>query len=836
MRLISLAAIALVTMPVATVAQDVEMLGERYGTVPPAGYFAELIRDTRAFSFGSGRPARFRAAMEGIAEDEPGPLRILGPRNGPVIGTFRIPVIFGLFSDSPEAESMPFGPDDVRTTYFGSEPRSVTDFYAEVSGGRVELLGDIEEWARADVTREEATGGKSGLVRGTTGVFIKQVLAELSDVDWGLYDNDGPDGVPNSGDDDGKVDALAVMHPTRGGECGGLDKDNRIWAHKWRLSAAANSSFVTSILRAGGSGFIQIDDYFIQGVLACGEIEQKLNEIGVFTHEVGHAFGLPDLYDTNSSLDGKHGGAGNWDLMSSGSWGCNGQDASTPCHLGAWSKEMLGWANVTTVAADIDLGTVTLPPVETSGEILRIDAGDGSREYFLLENRQRLGFDEHLFGEGLLIWHIDQDVVQGRWGINWINALAHRGVWLRQADGRDDLGNPSASSGSSRGDGSDPFPGLAANTAFHAVSTPAATSVLGTATGLTLIDIESVGDDVTFRLLTRFPRISMRAEGGEVGSGLFSVDGAPSEDAPYSFTSVPFVEHSVEAANGDVVSPGIRNPFTGWADDPGGSRSRTIEVPLDDMELVALYSGRQVELSVEMEGGQPGIDPAVIATVPASPDLWFTEGAEVAVEAVTRTGFDFLGWTGALAGQPNPTTITMAAPVQAGANFTLTYAVPDLTIPVSAATEQDLQLEVENGNAPIFWTVIDGELPGGIQLFGSGSVTGAALELGSYPVTLQARDALGLTGQGEVTFVVEKPEIPLEELASWFLAVGPQLDHNQRTFLDRQGNGDGSYDLGDFRAWVLDNPGLPFTANFVSVMGPRTIVVPMSRNGVEVRR
>ena len=51
--------------------------------------------------------------------------------------------------------------------------------------------------------------------------------------------------MPNSGDDDGYVDALAVIHPTQGEECniGGQD---RIWSHKWSLLEASGQAFVTS--------------------------------------------------------------------------------------------------------------------------------------------------------------------------------------------------------------------------------------------------------------------------------------------------------------------------------------------------------------------------------------------------------------------------------------------------------------------------------------------------------------------------------------------------------------------------------------------------------------
>lgn len=41
-------------------AQDVEMLGRRYGTRPPQAYYDELIRDPIAFEYTRGRSLRLR--------------------------------------------------------------------------------------------------------------------------------------------------------------------------------------------------------------------------------------------------------------------------------------------------------------------------------------------------------------------------------------------------------------------------------------------------------------------------------------------------------------------------------------------------------------------------------------------------------------------------------------------------------------------------------------------------------------------------------------------------------------------------------------------------------
>ncbi|MDX1495847.1 MAG: M6 family metalloprotease domain-containing protein, partial [Longimicrobiales bacterium] len=487
-------------------AQDVEMLGRRYGTPVPEGYERTRRADPNAFAFQrgfrGGRGLELRSFDGGSGG---GPALSLGPRDEPVVGTYRIPVLLGMYSNS--GSTPPFSRATIQDAYFGSGPGTITAYYTEASSGRATLQGEAMEWVQTARPDTAYTVGESGLVGGPlggrgAGNFVYELLELQSGVDWGLYDNDGPDGAPNSGDDDGYVDVLAVIHPTRGAECGGSGSDDRIWSHRWSLAAAVGTVFTTDTPRPGG-GFVRVNDYTIQPSVSCSG--GGLNEIGVFTHELGHAFGLPDLYDTcdgggSCPDDGaRTSGAGVWDLMASGSWGCNNASPDSPCHMGAWTKAALGWVDVVTLAPDTDHGTVTIPPVVGSATVYRIDANDGSGEYFLLENRQRVGFDANLYREGLLVWQIDPDWILDRWASNRVNANEHQGVWLRQADGADDLGE-----GVGRGDAGDPFPGATGNTAFHTVSTPASLSFGGGITGVTLVDIQEAGDDLSLRVSTRF--------------------------------------------------------------------------------------------------------------------------------------------------------------------------------------------------------------------------------------------------------------------------------------------------------------------------------------------
>jgi M6 family metalloprotease-like protein len=822
-------------------AQDVEMLGRRYGTLPPPSYFQERARNPDAFRFTRGRASNVRileavrsmeagtARVSGVA----GPARALGPRN-PVSGTYRIPLLLGLFSDSP---APPYTRQEIQTAYFDASSGTVSEYYAEVSGGDLTLVGDARNWARSTThSQSAATQGQSGLVCCGIGDFIKNLIS-LQIGDWGSYDNDGPDGLPNSGDDDGYVDALAIMHPTRGAECGGAGGADRIWSHKWNLSDASTNKlpYQTSTVRTGG-GFILIDDYFVQGALSCNQstttrpcAPQCMNEIGVFAHEAGHAFGLPDLYDTRFSV--RHSGDGNWDVMSHGTWGCNDRTPERPCHMGAWSKAMLGWVDVITLDPDVDHGTLMLPPVETSHLVYRVDAQDGSGEYFLLENRQDIAgtYDEGLLGEGLLIWQIDANALAERWSSNTVNGFDHMAVWLRQADGADHLGKLVQNAG----DAGDPFPGGSSNTAFHAVSLPSSNSFPGTPTGLTLVDIRDAGNDLQFRALTRLTRLTVRPSGA-TGSGLFRVDGATlSGPPPHVVLSPPFTSRTIEAAVGEVVQPGQRFPFLRWNDVPSAPRTRIVSTPLTDTEYEAVYGPLQYQLAIPMAVTPPNegihdVAPGLITTTPPSPDLWFAPGTEVSLSIAPRTGFAFLDWTGDLLGHLNPTTVTLDDPIFGGADFRLTYSVPDRAFAIPAAVAQDIQLVAAEGTAPILWSVVAGSLPPGIDLSGHGRLTGAAVAAGSFPVTVEAADAIGLTDQANIQFDVADPTLPIESLAARFLLSGPALDLLKEAYVDHHGNGNGSYDLGDFRAWVLAHPSLPLSASIVSSPRASVVAVPVT--------
>jgi len=173
-----------------------------------------------------------------------------------------------------------------------------------------------------------------------------------------------------------------------------------------------------------------------------------LSPFGVLCHEFGHLLGLPELYAPSART---HEGIGVWGLMGQGTWVGRG---SHPPHPEAWSKAQLGWVDVETI--DETRRGVTLPPVEREPRVVRIPlAPDRPHEYYLLEYRRRIGADERLPGEGLLIWHVDER----RQSFRHAQAdPAHKLLHLIEADGRGDL-DRGHGQGGNRGDASDPWAG-----------------------------------------------------------------------------------------------------------------------------------------------------------------------------------------------------------------------------------------------------------------------------------------------------------------------------------------------------------------------------------------
>lgn len=351
-------------------------------------------------------------------------------------GRLNIPVIAVLYQDLTE----PFAVSALQQRLFGpgtADTMSFSGYWSEVSGGLLEVSGTVSPWIR---TRKPARHylpadhyGWSSF--GRVVELRDEVLAAASArMDFRPFDNDGPDGIPDSGDDDGFVDFVALVYAL---PCPGDSRAGAIWPHR-----AAMPPWETQSIGANGEP-IRIADYVVLpavDVASCGPMQ-----VGVLAHETGHALGLPDLYD----YDGTSQGIGAWGLMGTGSHSA----LHSPAHLSAWEKEQLGWVRVNAISAADTL--LVMPPVQETRTVYRHDGDDG--DYLLLENRQRRGSDRSLPGAGLLIWHVDPE--RGELGA-WNSDERRAALALVQADGADHLAR------GLRADAGDPFPGGSGRTAF----------------------------------------------------------------------------------------------------------------------------------------------------------------------------------------------------------------------------------------------------------------------------------------------------------------------------------------------------------------------------------
>ncbi len=332
------------------------MIAPPHGGPLPRAYFEARATDARAFEIRSA----WIGKAEHIKRERADALFASSPWSGApdalprVSGEFSFPVLPGAFSNRPA----PFDPDSLRHELFaGPWPTgTLADYFNEVSYGALAVSGLVTEWVTTYQPDTYYEGSSNGLLPNDakTGEFIKELLdANDAAVDFGDYDNNGPDGFPNSGDDDGYVDLVVFVHSESGAECG--ESSDNIYSHPWAYRAwpiSGGAPYATDDPSAVG-GTIKVDDYVIQPAVACGG---GVIEIGGFCHEVGHALGLPDLFDEN----GGSSGAGHWDLMAVGNW----NTPASPAHLSAWCRKELGWVSPTVITWN---GAIQqIPQIETN--------------------------------------------------------------------------------------------------------------------------------------------------------------------------------------------------------------------------------------------------------------------------------------------------------------------------------------------------------------------------------------------------------------------------------------------------------------------------------------
>lgn len=200
---------------------------------------------------------------------------------------------------------------------------------------------------------------------------------------------------------DGEVDQVFVLYAGHG-EASYKDA-NTIWPHMYYLSA---SDYGKPLSLDG----VTVDTYACSSEL---NGDGNLDGIGTFCHEFSHCMGFPDLYDTSS--DGGWFGMGDFDLMCSGSY--NG-DSKCPAGYSAYEKAECGWLTLKDMTnIEQQTSIVGVQPMSADGDAYIIKNKGHEDEYYILENRQKTGWDSYLPASGLMITHVDYDADIWDWNM-----------------------------------------------------------------------------------------------------------------------------------------------------------------------------------------------------------------------------------------------------------------------------------------------------------------------------------------------------------------------------------------------------------------------------------
>lgn len=433
----------------------------------PEAYYDRLKSNPKAFKFQNGFLRLTAKAQEGREKIKQGaaPLGILTE----VRGHKHILVLPVLYKDTT---TNPYDISVLTTELFGGGPSTLSAYYHENSYGFLSVDGVVKPWTRLSHDESYYAGtpfkAEDNSIQPCFGVCrenskVAELVEEAARANddpalWGHFDNDGPDDKENTIDDDGKVDFVVIVHPGKGAECQNGAKV-ALWSHQDLLSNWANhNAFATKTKsNSKNGGNIEVDDYVLVPSVACDGVTPI--QIGVIAHEFGHSLGLPDLYDT--SRNPKSEGLGNWDLMAGGSWGGDGNSPEMPVHMSAWSKAYLGWVKPKDITQD--LGPITLAPYESTPSepkvyLITIKSNIANM-YYLISNRQKIGFDSKLPGSGLLILRVNEGKLKDGLSNNNLNTDPNdMGVSVVEADGKNLLIHHHPDD-SFRGGAGDTFPG-----------------------------------------------------------------------------------------------------------------------------------------------------------------------------------------------------------------------------------------------------------------------------------------------------------------------------------------------------------------------------------------
>ena len=331
--------------------------GAPKGLAPQAGRTRNVMLDPQGFdrrmeTFRQLRVAARKAQMQAAAAGEP--------------RVFRFPVLMlATWWDAEAGQTEPQFQDGSNTPEhfkaildgFGGNPTgTLTEFYWEDSFGQFLVIVDVLGPYTSNRSREDrcyyggietgTAGGDLDLLDdqlgvgggGAVGMAVEAVPQADPEVDFSQYDND----------EDGVVDFVGIIHS--GPDMAVTGNPCHTWSHAFQVNLAGPILEAPLGLPPGTlqTGLATSDGVLVDRLFTMPEFDNKgpLN-IGVATHEMLHALGEPDYYNTSYGSAG----TGDWDIMSGGSYLGN-PPGSNPSGFNPATRVFQGWITPTIVDSD----------------------------------------------------------------------------------------------------------------------------------------------------------------------------------------------------------------------------------------------------------------------------------------------------------------------------------------------------------------------------------------------------------------------------------------------------------------------------------------------------
>jgi len=348
---------------------------------------------------------------------------------------------------------------------------SATDFFKANSWGQFQPVFDVVGPIQLSGNRVDYGGpnGDAGNMFAQGAVIADQKFG----VNFATYDYD------NNGVVDNIYGFFAGYDEAQGG---GSDC---VWSH-------ASGIWGKNVVLDGK----RINGYGCSSELKGNTGANKVN-IGTFVHEFGHVLGLPDFYQTDGSTNGECVDLKSWSTMAGG---CYNNDSRCPPLYGAMEREMLGWYTIPELKTTTS--NVTLNKIQDKAAY-KVKTTTPN-EFYVLEYREKTGFDSSLPASGMLIFHVDKSdrtltaVVGGNsttttyanlWNNNMVNCIAGHACYdLIEANNNNDASLSTAAM----------WPGSTGNKSFTDASSPSMKSWSGLATNKPIINIADHGTSATF--------------------------------------------------------------------------------------------------------------------------------------------------------------------------------------------------------------------------------------------------------------------------------------------------------------------------------------------------